>query len=826
MKAIISENGIVSTLERHHMWFEEIKKKHVLYFGCHTGLGKTSQAEFFASEYYKYWTALDAEEKDIYERFQSWLEQVPEKNAPKMLIIDNITYLTDENENVAGIQKIIQQKTEKGQYDLIIISRTECPAWIMPYRLSGLLQCYGREFFLLSDSEIKKMVQYELADTAENLSEESGAWLERKAEEIIGFAKGYGLGAYYYTKLIKENGNRNISYSQRTLQMVWEYLEGIIDLYFDEGSWECFEKVAVFPSFTIGMAADILSEEELSVLHTVIRFSSCITLGDNNIYQMNKFFKDFTENRFMRRNKSQYLKTLELAGKSCEKRKLYREALQLYHKCGNRKLLAGLMVTVMEKSDGTRFPRECHKYLSDFTEEDYREQPSLLYCRIMIESYRLRLDESDRLLEMLRKMAVDEQKENIYGEARKNYFKALLCLPHQHQADCQEMTERYMEVLINDNDYEGKLQVTGGGPSIINGGTDQTGWPFWNRDVCDYMKNIMAYLIGPDGEGLADVGVGEYYLEVNDRLKAVNYVITGISALRLKENFRGYYAANAVMARTFLEENRMEIAKDILRNLLKQVKESEYPELEDNIRATYVELLLYEGAEKEVLSWLEREWTEGIGNPINQDFYASERYRLYVLAKAYAASEKYLGASVLIQQLLMYADMCDRKYLKIKLFLLSSVIMEANKEDGTGKLEEAVWMAAEYGYVRVIADGGAAIRKIWKKIDWEERKRNRKEALPDHFDTYLKTVEKEMKKMAGYYPDYMSRRVNGIALSKSENPVMHLIYQGKTNEEIAGELDITLSTVKFHVSNILKKMQAKSRQEAVKKAVELGWYRD
>ena len=824
MKAIISKNEIVSTVERQHMWRKETGRGHVLYFGCHTGLGKTCQAEFFAEEHYQYRMTLSAEKEGIYQRFQEWMEQIPDIRARKMLIIDEVTYVMDGNENIEGIKKIIGERTDKNPCDLIIIGRTACPDWLMPYRLSGTLTCYGREIFLLSDDEIVELMKYKLKDIAVNLAETGDNWIREKTEEIIKSVRGYGLAASYYAELVKENGNMDVSYEQKMYQLLWKHVDSTAAPYFDEKSRQCLEKLAVFKAFTVDMAEDVLNEEELAVFRHILKFCSYITLDGKNIYRIDEMFKGYAENRLRQRNEGEYLKIQEMAGKSCEKRRMYKEALELYHKCGNRELLAHLIIAMTERSDGTDFPRECRDYLSDFTDKDFRNNAALLCARIMIESYALHLEESNRLLEILRKMAMDERKRDVYGEARKNYIKAVFCLPHQTQADCQDVVVKYMELITNDDSYEGKLQVTGGGPSVINGGVDQMGWAFQDQDVYDYMKNVMGYIIGPDGTGLADVGTGEYYLEINNRMKAVNYIITGISALRSKENFRGYYAGNAIMARAFLEENRMEPAKDIMQNLLKQVKGSYYPELAPNVMATYIELLLYEGTGKEVLAWIDNEREKGIGNPIYREFFASERYQLYVLAKAYVATEKYMGAAVIMWQLFSYAEMFERKYYKIKLYLMGSVIRESTGEDGRGEIIEAVLLAAQDRYIRVIADEGAAIRETWEKIDWNRVMEERKEELPDNFEHYLKTVEKEMKTMARYYPEYMRKKPEDIELSKSEKLVMELLYQGKTNEKIAEALNITLSTVKFHVSNILKKMQVKSRQEAVKKAMEMGWY--
>ncbi|TMM56356.1 response regulator transcription factor [Maribacter algarum] len=54
-------------------------------------------------------------------------------------------------------------------------------------------------------------------------------------------------------------------------------------------------------------------------------------------------------------------------------------------------------------------------------------------------------------------------------------------------------------------------------------------------------------------------------------------------------------------------------------------------------------------------------------------------------------------------------------------------------------------------------------------------------------------------------------------LSKQEKNIQGLIVEGKSNKEIAGELFISLSTVKTHITNIYSKLQVSSRQELLRK---------
>lgn len=60
----------------------------------------------------------------------------------------------------------------------------------------------------------------------------------------------------------------------------------------------------------------------------------------------------------------------------------------------------------------------------------------------------------------------------------------------------------------------------------------------------------------------------------------------------------------------------------------------------------------------------------------------------------------------------------------------------------------------------------------------------------------------------------------GIDLTEREKEVLQLLVEGLTNPEIANKLYVSKSTVKFHVSSILSKLQVSSRTEAVAKALQ------
>lgn len=74
--------------------------------------------------------------------------------------------------------------------------------------------------------------------------------------------------------------------------------------------------------------------------------------------------------------------------------------------------------------------------------------------------------------------------------------------------------------------------------------------------------------------------------------------------------------------------------------------------------------------------------------------------------------------------------------------------------------------------------------------------------------------------------DYFARASEQLAqfpeLTEREREVLELIAQGRNNQAIAAELDVSLKTARNHVSNIFNKIQVTDRAAAIVKAREAG----
>ena len=68
----------------------------------------------------------------------------------------------------------------------------------------------------------------------------------------------------------------------------------------------------------------------------------------------------------------------------------------------------------------------------------------------------------------------------------------------------------------------------------------------------------------------------------------------------------------------------------------------------------------------------------------------------------------------------------------------------------------------------------------------------------------------------------LAQRMNRSTLTQREMEVMQLIVRGKSNKEIAGDLNVSEETVKYHVKSILAKLGVGDRTQAATAALLRG----
>ncbi|MBC7808081.1 MAG: response regulator transcription factor [Akkermansiaceae bacterium] len=111
---------------------------------------------------------------------------------------------------------------------------------------------------------------------------------------------------------------------------------------------------------------------------------------------------------------------------------------------------------------------------------------------------------------------------------------------------------------------------------------------------------------------------------------------------------------------------------------------------------------------------------------------------------------------------------------------------------------------------------------IYKGLQAGARGYSLKDATADELYDAITAVYAGHRRIPPEIAAKLVERMNGNELTPRETEVLGLIATGKTNHQIGTELFITEGTVKTHVNNILTKLNARDRTEAVIIALKRG----
>lgn len=127
------------------------------------------------------------------------------------------------------------------------------------------------------------------------------------------------------------------------------------------------------------------------------------------------------------------------------------------------------------------------------------------------------------------------------------------------------------------------------------------------------------------------------------------------------------------------------------------------------------------------------------------------------------------------------------------------------------KLFDAIKAGAR-GYILKSSSSGGLIRGIRGALEGEA-------SVPRKLAGQLLA---EFSKLSNRSTDPVASEDTTPNLTQREIEVLNIMATGASNQEIADHLSISLQTVKTHVSNILTKLQAKSRLQATQLGIKQG----
>ena len=216
-------------------------------------------------------------------------------------------------------------------------------------------------------------------------------------------------------------------------------------------------------------------------------------------------------------------------------------------------------------------------------------------------------------------------------------------------------------------------------------------------------------------------------------------------------------------------------------------------------------------------------WTEERGLTADDAIsYQRERDHL-VLARVLLARPEPARAMQLLGRLDALAASQGRTESLIEIRALRALATHAggDHQGALTALAEALALARPEGYVRVFADEGLPMAALLRSLV-RARQRGRAAPVSPAAREHVNRVVGAFRPPVGHL-EQPPAAASGLLepLTRRELEVLGLVAVGRPNREIAGELVVTLETVKKHLSHIFDKLGAANRSEAVARAREL-----
>jgi len=202
-----------------------------------------------------------------------------------------------------------------------------------------------------------------------------------------------------------------------------------------------------------------------------------------------------------------------------------------------------------------------------------------------------------------------------------------------------------------------------------------------------------------------------------------------------------------------------------------------------------------------------------------QDLSRAREFEFLVFARFLIERGDTHLANILLRRLLDFSTVLGRKHSTVEILNLLAIVCqrEGKSDQAMDFLGQSLAIGSEEVYIRSFIDEGETLSTLLHRFaPTGQRQKTFVQILLHHTSGLINHASAEGSGI--HPPDFMR-------LTRQEHKVMQLLADGYTNQQIARELSISLSTTKIHLGNIFGKLQVSSRIQCVNKARALGLIR-
>lgn len=742
-----------------------------------TGIGKTSLVkDFLSNKKYSIFSAAKVMSDEI---------DIPDNSKEKIVVIDDIHCVNEISER-KKYEEFIKGLLERGNVWLLLISRSPIPGWLMSiYIHFAFITIPESDFFLSRDEQISFL-------------ESKNIFLDKKQEkEVLRFSEGFPI----VIRLLALHGGD----LTKTVKELCSYLESHVYDQWDMELQEFFMQTSIVDSFTEELASMITGKSNTAVLLAKAQELGNFFVKDgiDGIWEYRWQMRESMRIRLKKKWSNERIKPLyHHAGLYYEMHDRIPEALSMYEKCGDTESISRVLIANVRKNPATGHYFEMRKYYLALPEEKILENPILIAGMSMLQSILMNIEESERWYKALEDFA----KTHI-GSERKEAKSRLLYLdiglPHRGIVNLTDILKHAGTLLKERGAALPEFSVTSNLPSMMNGGKDFCEWSKRDKELASSIGKAVEFVLGKYGKGLVSLALAESFLEKGmDNYQIMTLAEKGKLAAESGGKIEQCFVAVGILAWLSILNGNADYAEEQL-VVFRERAEKEAQRLLPNMDAFLCRVYLYQYKYQKVNKWMETSPQE------NAEFSTMERFRYMTKIRVYLQMGRYSQACCLLEKMLYYADKMKRTYILMESYLLLSIAWHRmGRKDWTVNLQKCISMAEDYSFISVISREGTAVLKLLKsnKLVWKNQ-------------DFKNKVIAECEKMAQMYPKYLEQGTDGeISLSENALKILRLQAEGMSIKNIAEKLGIKESTVKYHCGETYRKLDVKSKLEAINEA--------
>lgn len=323
------------------------------------------------------------------------------------------------------------------------------------------------------------------------------------------------------------------------------------------------------------------------------------------------------------------------------------------------------------------------------------------------------------------------------------------------------------------------------------------------------ITDMINTLYGEKGKGIFEIMLAEWCYQQNDCFRALILVTGTIPVMENKQDIQCLFSAMALQMRILLLNGQMQAAEPLVAKIRERIRKTGWEELLGSLNALEARAACYDGKREIVQEWLVH------GAPDEtKELYMMDIYAYLVKIRCYLVVGKDMLAMLLAKQLIGILEAGRRHMDLCECYMLSAVACykAGCMEDMCTELGQAIRIAQKYRYLRLLADEGIYMVRMLQVYC----SRNGNTAFTDEIFSIASEVGKRI-------PDYLkSQEEYYEPLTSTEKKILQLMAQGMSYQEMGERLGKKIGTLKFHSSGIFRKLKVKNRQQAVKRAGEIG----